>query len=60
MCRIFKQLQASGKHSGNDNKRKFLPSLIAVKGVPSSSCSLITFRATNFPFTLGEMNRDEK
>lgn len=28
------------------------PSLMAVKGVPSSSCKRITFRATSFPFTL--------
>ena len=32
---------------------------MAVKGVPSSSCSLITFRATSFPFTL-EKRRNKK
>lgn len=31
---------------------ELLPSLMAVKGVPSSSCKRITFRATSFPFTL--------
>lgn len=31
---------------------KIVPSLMAVKGVPSSSCKRITFRATSFPFTL--------
>lgn len=33
-------------------KCECIPSLIAVKGVPSSSCNLITFKATSFPFTL--------
>lgn len=33
-------------------KCECIPSLIAVNGVPSSSCNLITFNATSFPFTL--------
>ena len=37
---------------------KLLPSLIAVKGVPSSSCKRITFRATSFPFTLETKQKD--
>lgn len=57
-CIIFKQLWASCKYRSKDNKRECLPSLIAVNGVPSSSCSLITFRATNFPFTLRETKED--
>lgn len=37
-----------------------LPSLMAVNGVPSSSCSLITLRATSFPFTLKETKEQTK
>lgn len=33
---------------------------MAVKGVPSSSCRRITFRATSFPFTLAVTHRTNK
>lgn len=40
-------------------KCECIPSLIAVKGVPSSSCNLITFKATSFPFTLKRKEEEE-
>lgn len=76
MCKIYQVTATLGMPGGaeclltmlgatrndriKERRLKCLPSLMAVKGVPSSSCSLITFRATSFPFTLQETKEQRK